>query len=368
MLDHAKLLQQLQNLSSALFASHHYDYDLIRALWDRILADPLRVTKVAHASAAHQLPHWPEATSFIHDAQPHIPVSYTALAVDGSQVYPDRHQGTVCYLLNIGSSVISYGAHQQVHFQSQPYVFTGNDSDHLRLTPDLVDCRRQEYEMVGGIDRYSFYNATKKLLLYDGSLIFWHLSNQSPELKRHFMEIYTALLEQLYTANALVAWYISAPKNKDLVNLMRYLIEDEKMSAQAHLESIHDTMLVATFLQPYQRTVPCASGSTICSEYPTHVAPYFFYMHVGSEIARVELPAWLAQDASCVDAIAGMILDQALKGRGYPVVLAESHEQAVVKGPDRDFFYHMLAKISIDSQHHTLPVSPKTIKKRGIGI
>jgi hypothetical protein len=62
-----------------------------------------------------------------------------------------------------------------------------------------------------------------------------------------------------------------------------------------------------------------------------------------------------------------VILDQSIKGRGYPVCLAEAHEQAVVKGPDRDFFYHVLQKVGIEQKQHYV-VSQKSLKKRGIGI
>ncbi|MDP3889286.1 MAG: hypothetical protein Q8Q25_01945 [bacterium] len=55
------------------------------------------------------------------------------------------------------------------------------------------------------------------------------------------------------------------------------------------------------------------------------------------------------------------------KGGGYPIAIAEAHEQAVVKGPDRDFFYHLLTKMSMERQHQ-LSVSQKSMHKRRIGI
>ena len=98
-----------------------------------------------------------------------------------------------------------------------------------------------------------------------------------------------------------------------------------------------------------------------------HLIPHFFYLHTGYEIARVEIPAWIASDDAAVSLVARMLLDQSIKGRGYPVVLAEAHEQAVVKGPDRDFFYQMITKLSIERKQRIL-LSQKSVKKRGIGI
>ncbi len=62
-----------------------------------------------------------------------------------------------------------------------------------------------------------------------------------------------------------------------------------------------------------------------------------------------------------------MILDNTLKGRGYPFVLAEPNEQAVGKGADRDFFNHLIQKIGVDKHRH-IALSQKSVKKRGIGI
>ena len=68
-----------------------------------------------------------------------------------------------------------------------------------------------------------------------------------------------------------------------------------------------------------------------------------------------------------MDLIATIIADQCVKGRGYPVVLAEAHEQAVVKGLDREFFYHLINKISLE-HNKTLKISQKSRKKLGMGI
>ncbi len=81
----------------------------------------------------------------------------------------------------------------------------------------------------------------------------------------------------------------------------------------------------------------------------------------------MEIPAWVAQDESMVNRIATYIYDQCTKGGGYPVGLAEAHEQAVVKGPDREFFYHLLTKMSI-ARKRGVVTSQKAQRKRSIGV
>lgn len=79
------------------------------------------------------------------------------------------------------------------------------------------------------------------------------------------------------------------------------------------------------------------------------------------------MPAWIAENKEFLDRVCSVALDQSIKGRGYPVCLAEAHEQAVVKGPDRDFFYHLLQKIGIE-KNKKIRFSEKAIKKKGIGV
>jgi hypothetical protein len=55
------------------------------------------------------------------------------------------------------------------------------------------------------------------------------------------------------------------------------------------------------------------------------------------------------------------------KGYGYPVVVAEAHEQAVVKGADREFFYHLITKFGIEQRRRTV-TSQKSSKKRVVAV
>ena len=65
-------------------------------------------------------------------------------------------------------------------------------------------------------------------------------------------------------------------------------------------------------------------------------------MRVGRELARVEVPCWVADEPHLVDQVHGLVYDQCLRGQGYPVALARAHEQAVVRGGDRRAFRRMV--------------------------
>ncbi|MBI2759934.1 MAG: DNA double-strand break repair nuclease NurA, partial [Chloroflexi bacterium] len=70
----------------------------------------------------------------------------------------------------------------------------------------------------------------------------------------------------------------------------------------------------------------------------------FFYLRVANEIARVELPLWAADDPARVSLLHAALLDQCAKGPGYPVVLQEAHEQAVITTVDRRSFTALLER------------------------
>jgi len=160
------------------------------------------------------------------------------------------------------------------------------------------------------------------------------------------------------------------PKSKELLNLVRLSLCDFDTTKTERYQAVNqvvDTGIVRSFLPTGSRTTLFQNQSSVSKFYPEHLKPFFFYINIGSEIGRVELPSWMAQDSDLVNTVSSLVLDQCLKGSGYPVALAEAHEQAVVKGPDRDFFYHLLQKLGIE-RNYPLSISLKSMKKRGIGI
>lgn len=365
-------MQALQSVQEELFADHTHAISIARASWQRLVTDPLAAQKIHSCVSPWLLPSWQGQLDAVYDA-PLLQESYRVIGIDGSQVYPDRHQGSSCYLINIGTVYIHYNAQSSVYVESKPYVFTGRASDESALQPiDLVNAKRQELEFDHGLQWCSqFFDRTvPELFLFDGSLIFWHLAAQENELQEKYVKRYLFLMHQLYTQRILNAGYISLPKSKELVNLIRielcnYMIEG--CSEQTAMDHIVDTVVAHFFLKPGQRSTIFKSNALMCNVYPDYLSPYFFYLHVGDEIVRVEIPAWIASDEQKINLVARMIHDQACKGGGYPVVLAEAHEQAVVKGPDRDLFYQMLQKLAIENKKR-LMLSQKSTKKRIMGI
>ncbi len=387
MLNRQELAYQISKLSSLLFPDLKNQSVLAESKWAEISADPSFVDKVLASRSSFLIPGWSgnltDTFAVNNDLQ-----KYSVLAVDGSQIYPDRNiPGAGCFLLNLGGCCLEYGkkdngkTSSKVNFFSEPQVFLPEnivpENGSFSFSPDLVDLKREELELkklfeVGKAQNFD-------LCFVDGSLIFWHLEGKHPEVKEHFLKSYLFYLNKFYENNILVAGYISFPKSKELVNLIklglcRFTAADciacnsnyDNFPCKA-VDSLIDSSVVRMFLEPFERTTIFWSKSKIVENYPDELKPCFFYLNVDSEIVRIELPAWIAQDSEKLDLICKIAIDQSLKGSGYPVCLAESHEQAVVKGPDREFFHHLIYKIGIEQKRRFF-VSQKSLKKRGIGI
>ncbi len=376
MLDRSKLLKELTRFSEKLFLDTSQEFDLAQKVWNQIAHDSTFPYKIKSLKSPWILPTWNDPLNEVVTVSQGIQ-RYAVLAVDGSQIYPDRHQGIACYLINVGAIQLRYGVSNDraLHFETQPYLFLSHDEQvELDGSTDAVNCLREEYELRAGLERGMLLKQSEGTqpyaVLFDGSLIFWHLESKDEAIKERFLSSYLGILHQFYQAEIPMASYISWPKSKELVNLIRVALcnfELEGCTAHKAVDHIVDAQVARFFLQEGERTIIFQNHSAITSHYPDHLKPHFFYLHVGQEIVRVEIPSWIAQQPEKMRMICEIILDQAIKGRGYPVCLAEAHEQAVVKGPDREFFYHVLQKVGIE-QKQRYAVSQKSIKKRGIGI
>jgi NurA domain len=369
MLDRRKIMGELERISGSLFFDISDEIALAKKIWLQITSDSTFSYKVRQVKTDWLIPSWNDSLDMRYSIIPSCS-NYWVYSIDGSQIYPDRHQGISCSLINVGIVKLHYGDSSSAQLESIPYVFTADESNEYDNAVDWVNCRRQEYEFSHALTfQPSLSSSTPSLLLFDGSLIFWHLNSENLEMHAEFLSSYLGSLYQLSQKKMLFASYISCSKSKELVNLLRLELSDFDPTNEAYKKIDHlvDTHIASFFLAPYERTTVFQNHATISASYPDLIKPYFFYLHNGYEIGRVEIPAWIAQDARKVDHVAQLILDQSIKGYGYPVAIAEAHEQAVIKGPDREFFYQLINQIGIKQKRSVRP-SIKSMKKRRMGI
>lgn len=372
MLDPLKIMQEIKRALPDLYAELSDEHIRATQLFSWLRSHPDIVEQLKVLPGPQPVPLWEgpldAVVPVVQQAYP-----YSVVATDGSQIYPDKHQGVPCYVLNSGTVHFVYGVGPaQVKLESSPVIVTQQDD--ANISEDVVNCRRAELEFEVGLaasqEAMKQYPEVPFAFLCDGSLIYWHLESKSPAIKERFLKRYIALQDEFYKARVPIAGYISLPKSKELIALLRNCLALKLAPIEGLADSLLnsvDTDVVALFLKPFERTTLFTHNSALAKQYPPHLVPCFVYLHTENEIARVEIPRWVAQDNTLLNTMLQIILDQAAKGNGYPIVLAESHEQAVIKGHEREFFFSLLRKMNL-SQNHSMPSSQKSLKKRFVSV
>jgi hypothetical protein len=383
MLDRIKTAQLVTAAQGRIFRQARSLRWLTKEVWQQVVTQPAFVEALALARTRQQLTQWQGSLA---DVVAVLPMAdpYDVVAIDGSQIYPDNHfQGIDCFLIHTGLCHLSYDEQSSVRFAAEPYLFTPQEAQlaykQSFFSPDLVDLIREDYELTLLAEQAKLPPDGKKLRfgLFDGNVFFWHLEMKPQQIKTVFFERYFQSLTVLYEQQFLYAGYLSGARFSDLAALLRVglcegtdacnLSRSQVYDICTMTEMLTDAELLAFVLTPGERTTLFSCVGSVVDLYPDHSKPWFFYLHTGEEVVRIEVPAWIAAKQEAVDLIAACCLDQAIKGRGYPVALAEAHAQAVVTGADRTFFYEWIAMQSVRQQRN-VAVSPKSLKKKLLGI
>ena len=175
-----------------------------------------------------------------------------------------------------------------------------------------------------------------------------------------------------------LAAYVSLPRSAEVVNAVRLGLCPHPSSvcrqSCGNRRSVQDPCNLANgfldrdlfqeTLTPGWRSPTYLTNSSVPREYYTEQHQvYFYYLNTGDEIARVEVPRWVAKDEGLLAQGHTLILDQCQRGRGYPVAISEAHEQAVVDGRDRQTFKELVFQ-SLERADFSAYTSGKERSKR----
>ncbi|MCM0593994.1 MAG: DNA double-strand break repair nuclease NurA [Gloeotrichia echinulata IR180] len=327
------------------------------------------------------------------------PKIHTVIATDGSQIAPNHHEIAYCYLLNIGRVVLHYGQNRHPLLDSLPEIFYRPEDLYvsrqwgIRTEEWMSYCRTASETTVlaelacGVMDEGNNSNLTPaisnpkarvpSLAMVDGSLIYWFLEQLPFDARDRILPPILEAWKQMRDAQIPLMGYLSAARNVEAMNFLRlsacpHPVPDcitfcpnqlEKVPCKI-FEPLRDTTLWTTQLKPGQRGPLWRSNSRILELYEDQ-SIYFCYVHVGTEIARIELPAWVVQNTAMLDQALGLMLAQVQKGYGYPVAIAEAHNQAVVRGGDKARFFALLERQMIKAGIKNIGTSYKEARKRG---
>lgn len=331
------------------------------------------------AQSAELVPDFDEPPIAVHDVNSK-PDPAILCSTDGSQIYPSHHEIANVALVNVSQVLFNYIQYKDPPvMQSHADLYVLEDLIHyFQLDPkdsipnfrDLVNDRRDIDEIVRlyqVIQNKKISIDDSVLALADGSLIQWHLQARNSEDYINFvLNQFIEILENFRSDNIPVAGYLSGTRSQDVVNLLRLVESEMNQSGNDNPEQvlpITDSMIFSRILKPNQRSTVFHSRSEILDKYEEKQKISFFYLHVGNEIARVEIPRWVYENQVLLNITAEQCLLQAHLGAGYPVILSEAHELAVIRGQEREAFYAMLEHEMMRQKIH-FKRSSKQIRKR----
>lgn len=315
------------------------------------------------------------------------PESHTVIATDGSQIAPSHHEIAYCYLINIGRVMLHYGQSLHPLLDSIPEVFYRQEDLYIsrqwgiRTEEWMSHCRTVSEATALSELACNWMNRPTSspvplLAMVDGSLIYWFLEPLPTEARDRLLPPILESWNQLRAVGVPIIGYLSASRSIEALNFFRlqaciheqpncstYCADIERPPCQV-LESLRDALFWASHLQPGQRGALWRSSAKILDLYDDH-RTYFCYVHVGAEIARIEMPEWVALDEEKLNQALSLMLAQVHKGYGYPVALAEAHNQAVVRGGDRARFFALLEQQMIKAGLKNVGTSYKETRKRG---
>ncbi len=294
------------------------------------------------------------------------PRDHRVIATDGSQIEPDRHGIADYYLLNIGWADVTYGSRPAAALDSEPGLYFERDElfiiqgrRRVPIREQLLSAKRARQELGKAADlaiQAAGGTAAGELptvVLADGTLLLWVLEERPDDfLRGELLAPYVDEMLRIRDLELPLASYISRPRSTQVSGL---LLEatcggdvqgcggcTERGDDLCPLDGLYDRELFSD-LRPGERSARFSMTlkDDLAAYYRGEV-PQFFYLNVGSELARVELPPWTGDDPAALELVQAVVLDQCRKGLGYPAVLARAHERAIVSMGDRLAFQYLL--------------------------
>ena len=287
---------------------------------------------------------------------PERPTPVTVVASDGSQIYPDRHVEPTCYLLNVSRIAFQYGTLERPLMEAVPdFRYRRHDQDGFddlleSATADVVSAVRDglELEALYATALECRVEGRPLVAMADGTLIRWMIRNlQNRKLEDRLIASYAKTLQAFREDRIPLCSYVSMPGNTEVVNLLRIHLDERDGDAET-LAGLVDRKLFERTLRPGERSATFESTSHVLQEYGQGDRICYFYLRVpvgaATEIARVEVPAWVADAPELLGLVHAVVLSECQKGDGYPMILAEAHERAVIRARERDLFYRLIER------------------------
>ncbi len=291
---------------------------------------------------------------------PPPPETATIIATDGSQIMPDRHAAYLYYLINVGGIIYHHGSSAQPDVFSEPEIFYPDETDaaldNFNSSSGAVSIERDlaEIETLAKKTVANRHESPPLISIVDQRLLYWPIGGAGVADNAAVTE-WGNHMTAMRHAGTLLAGYIDRPGTSAIVTLLRTLtaidepdFDWKSLGMRKATQGLTDTDIFKTLLSPGQRsavfTYVSPPNDSFAEQDPANEV-CFFYLNPGSsgsQIARVDIPRWVAENPDDVAIVHALIISQCRIIGDYPYVLARADEMAVVGRQDASELNFML--------------------------
>ncbi|MBP6472294.1 MAG: DNA double-strand break repair nuclease NurA [Chloroflexi bacterium] len=282
---------------------------------------------------------------------PAPPAQATIIATDGSQIMPDRHAAYLYYLINVGGIVYHHGENRPPETFTVPqlvYPPDDNDLDTFNISSGAVSIERdvKEIETLAQQTFHHRHDSDLTLAVLDQRLLYWPIGSEGVAENAAVTE-WGNHMTGIRQTGALLCGYIDRPGSIGVTTLLKSVtaVADPKfnwrlLGTQKATQGLTDRDLFGALLAPGQRSkvfvYVSPPNNTFAEQDPANEVCFFYVNPAssGQQIARVDIPRWVAEDEAAVTAVHALIIDQCRLLGDYPYVLARADETAVVGRQD----------------------------------
>jgi hypothetical protein len=330
-----------------LLELHSADLDLLRQKVERAVSE-------ADANLRCALPL--EESLLTHQAAQAFQGSANLLAIDGSQIVPDRHEALLFGLINIGAVTLRLEANDPPDlFTESELLFEEDlrnrdgslmDEGGLALKRDAQE-RARLLELAGRLP-------SPVVALTDGPVELWGAKDPANAgTYKKFLQQYLDDLDRLNDLGVTLGGYVDKPAADLVTRLLEVAIasdEELKTLREYHpLAGATDLWLFGNLLKPGERSAVMALQSSSRPRYSGKRAIHFFYLNVSRSgaawLARVEFPKWVAEDPAKIALLHGVLMKQCglMGAKPYPYILHRAHETARVSFDEKEQIKMLIA-------------------------
>lgn len=308
------------------------------------------------------------------------PPRATIVAGDGSQIVPDRHAPFLYYLTNVGVIIYHHGSGEPPEIFTRPNLdYPGSEAraeeDSFEVSSALVSLRRDRAEIETLADTaWERRDAARPFLaISDQRLLYWPVGSFPGKESQRVVEAWQDAMTKIRDSGGWLAGYIDRPGKRSVLNMLRTLdidAPDFDITRLNHAPSdgLTDTDLYSKVLQPGERSpvfVDISQHNSAFREREPLNEICFFYLKTGGDVgqlARVDIPMWVAQDAAAVTAVHALLYDQCQILGQYPYVITRADEIAVVSHREQEELENRIA-LGLQSQGIDVYTTAKQLHK-----